>query len=80
MTASENGRGSGKDVSGSIETRVIDGELAEQLGGLVDVIEAVPWHEVPGIHPKTASAFNRLLIEARSQLLTPRVIADGGEL
>lgn len=58
---------------------VIDAELAEQLTDLIDAMEAVRWNDVPDIPVQGAAAFTRRLIEARSTLLTPRVITDGGE-
>lgn len=78
MTASGNRPGRGKEVSESIDHRIIDAELAAQLDGLIESIEAVRWVDVPGLSATTAATFNRRLIEARSQLLMPRVITDGG--
>lgn len=78
MTATPDGGEAPKDVSESTGTDIIDAELADQLGELIEHIETVPWAQVPGLSATTAATFNRCLIEARSQLLLPRVITDGG--
>lgn len=59
---------------------IIDAELAEELDDLIEHIESVRWVDVPGLSATTAATFNRRLIEARAELLAPRVIVDGGEL
>lgn len=69
----------GKEPSESTAPELIDAELTSQLEDLIETIEAVPWADVPDVDPQTASKFNRRLIEARSTLLTPRTIADGGQ-
>lgn len=65
MTATESRGGSPQD---SAATEIIGAKLVAGLSTLIDALEAVEWHRVPGASTAAAATFTRGPVGAREDI------------
>lgn len=75
--ASDSTPSKGIDPTVGTDSELIDGELADQLADLSDLIHDVDWSSVPGVDRVDALQFNTAIIEGRSRLFIRRALTRG---